>query len=50
MSTNIGGVTDAAGEVGAAACQVLSSAGELAELPNHLRSEVARFLDQVRAA
>ncbi|WP_284735740.1 methyl-accepting chemotaxis protein [Dongia deserti] len=50
VSANIGGVSKAARETGAAAGQVLSSAGQLAELANRLRSEVGRFLGQVRAA
>jgi methyl-accepting chemotaxis protein len=50
VSANIVGVTKAARETGAAAGQVLSSAGELADLANRLRGELGRFLEQVRAA
>lgn len=50
VSSNIGGVTQAAGETGAAASQVLSSAGELGRQAALLKSEVDRFLQQVRAA
>ena len=50
VSSNITGVTQAAGETGAAASQVLSSSGELGRQSTLLRSEVDRFLQQVRAA
>ena len=40
----------AAEETGAAASQVLSSAGELSRQSEHLGSEVSRFLATVRAA
>ena len=37
-------------ETGAAASQVLASAGELSRQSEHLAAEVGRFLDTVRAA
>ena len=50
ISLNIGGVTRAATETGAAASQVLGSAGELAKQAAQLRSEVDSFLAAVKAA
>jgi methyl-accepting chemotaxis protein len=47
---NIGGVTEAASETGAASGQVLVAAGELSRQSETLRSEVERFLQNVRAA
>jgi methyl-accepting chemotaxis protein len=50
VSGNIAGVTQAAGETGAAATQVLGAAGELAHQAEMLRTQVDKFLSQVRAA
>jgi len=50
VSSNIGGVTAAAEQTGAAAGQVLSSAGELQKNGNVLKSQVDEFLRTVRAA
>jgi methyl-accepting chemotaxis protein len=50
VSGNITGVTQAAGETGAAATQVLGAAGELAKQSEMLRTQVDKFLSQVRAA
>ena len=50
VSRNIGEVARAAGDSGAAAAQVLSSAGALAQQSTLLSSEVARFLASVRVA
>ena len=46
--TNIGGVTQAAGETGKAASQVLSATGELARQSETLRSEVDQFLRDIK--
>jgi len=43
-------VTQAAGETGAAASQVLGAAGELASQAENLRQEVDKFLASIRAA
>ena len=50
VSANILGVTQAAGETGAATSQVLSSAGVLSEQAAQLRSDVDKFLADVRDA
>jgi PAS domain S-box-containing protein len=50
VSGNIAGVTQAAGETGAASGRVLSAAGELSRQGEELRTQVARFLTEVRAA
>jgi methyl-accepting chemotaxis protein len=50
MSSNIAGVTQAAGETGAASSQVLSAAGELSRQGEQLRGHVDEFLIAVRAA
>ena len=50
VTSNIAGVAGAAEETGAAASQVLTSAGELSRQSEHLGAEVARFLATVRAA
>ena len=50
VSTNIAGVTAAATETGAAATQVLTASGELAQQGELLRSEVSKFLSAVRAS
>ena len=44
------GVTQASGEVGAAATQMLNSASGLSKQSERLKTDVARFLDTVRAA
>jgi len=48
-STSVASVNRAAGEAGHAADQVLSASGELSAMADRLRSEVDRFLGQVRA-
>jgi methyl-accepting chemotaxis protein len=50
VSNNISGVSQAAGEAGEAARQVLGGAAELASQSEGLRAEVDRFLARVRAA
>jgi methyl-accepting chemotaxis protein len=50
VSSNITGVTRAAGETGAAAQQVLGAAIELSVQGEKLRGEVDTFLRTVRAA
>jgi methyl-accepting chemotaxis protein len=50
VSNNITGVTRAASETGAAASQVLGAASALSKQSEALRSEVDRFLAEVRAA
>ncbi len=50
VSNNIAGVSQAVGEAGEAARQVLGGAAELATQSELLRSEVDRFLERVRAA
>ena len=50
VSSNIGTVTAAAGEVGAAAAQVFEAANGLTQQSEHLRTDVGKFLDAVRAA
>jgi len=50
VSNNIVQVTQAAGHTGAAANQVLSAAGQLAQQAEVLRHEVERFLAGIRAA
>jgi methyl-accepting chemotaxis protein len=50
VSTNIAGVTQASSEVGSAAVQALNSASELSKQSERLKTDVARFLDSVRAA
>jgi methyl-accepting chemotaxis protein len=50
VSDNVSGVTHAAQETGAAASQMLSAASELAKQSDVLRSEVDKFLANVRAA
>ena len=49
VSHNIGGVSEAASTTGAAAEQVLSSAGELTHNSERLRTELSHFLSNVRA-
>jgi methyl-accepting chemotaxis protein len=50
VSLNIGGVSQAAGQSGAAARQVLESADELSKSGSKLQTEVQEFLRTVRAA
>ena len=50
VSTNIIGVTQAASETGAAATEIRGAAGELSTQSELLRSEVDKFLANVRAA
>jgi methyl-accepting chemotaxis protein len=50
VTSNIAGVAQASEATGAAAGQVLSAASELSRQSEHLSTEVARFLDTVRAA
>ncbi len=45
---NISGVSEAAGRTGEVAAEVLTSAGRVSEQTTKLRSEVARFLEEVR--
>ena len=50
VAGHIADVNRGAGETGTASSQVLSSARSLASESNHLKVEVSRFLDTVRAA
>ena len=50
VSSNITGVTQAASQTGAASAQVLSTSGDLAKQSEVLRSEVDKFLGNIRAA
>ncbi|MFD2184897.1 methyl-accepting chemotaxis protein [Rhodoplanes azumiensis] len=50
VASNITAVSRGAEETGAASGEVLNAAGQLAIESNQLRSEVAKFLDTVRAA
>lgn len=50
VSSSITGVTEASQETGAAAGQVTSAAGELSKQAELMKTEVQKFLDQVRAA
>jgi len=50
VTSNIVGVARASEDTGAAAEQVLSASGELSRQSEHLTAEVARFLNNVRAA
>jgi methyl-accepting chemotaxis protein len=50
VSSNISGITQSAGETGAAAVEVLSSASELSRQSEQLRNEVNKFLATVKAA
>jgi methyl-accepting chemotaxis protein len=49
-SANVADVNNSAGEAGRAAAQVLSASSELAAQADRLKSEVVRFLGQVRSA
>ena len=48
VSSNITGVTQAAGETGQAAGQIQTAAAELSQQSETLKSEVAKFLNQIR--
>ena len=50
VSSNIGGVTQAAGEAGQSAAQVLGAANELSQQSELLKTEVEKFIAQVRKA
>jgi methyl-accepting chemotaxis protein len=50
VAGHIADVNRGAGETGTASSQVLSSARSLASESNHLKVEVSKFLDTVRAA
>jgi methyl-accepting chemotaxis protein len=50
VASNITDVNRGAGETGSASAQVLSSARSLSSESNHLKVEVDKFLDSVRAA
>ncbi len=50
VSSNIAGVTEAASEAGATSTQVLGAANELSEQSVLLKTEVDKFMDQVRAS
>ncbi len=50
VTSNITEVTTAAGETGQAAGEILSATGELSQQSELLKSEVNKFLEQIRAA
>jgi methyl-accepting chemotaxis protein len=50
ISTNISGVTDAVADTGAAAQEVLGASNELSRQAETMRSQVERFLGDIRAA
>lgn len=50
VSANISGVTQASQEAGNASNDVTTAAGELSQQAERMRSEVQRFVEQVRAA
>ena len=50
VSANIAGVSQASGAVGKSAGEVMSAAGSMAEQTKTLKSEVERFLAEMRAA
>jgi methyl-accepting chemotaxis protein len=50
VSSNIAGVTQAAAEAGSTSSQVLGAANELSEQSELLKTEVEKFMDQVRKA
>jgi len=50
VANNVGGVTEAAGETGSAATEVLTAASALSRQAIALRSSVAQFLQEIRAA
>jgi methyl-accepting chemotaxis protein len=49
VSSNITGITQAAGETGEAANQMLGTAGELSQQSETLKAEAEKFLVEVRA-
>jgi len=49
VSANVAGISQAASMTGATSTQVLAAASELARNSEHLRGEVTKFLDGVRA-
>ena len=49
VAVNIQGVTQAAGETGAAATQILTAAGGLEQESSILKTEVEKFLAEIRA-
>jgi len=50
VSSNISGITQAAGETGSAATQVTTAAGELSSRVDSLRGQIKMFLFDVKAA
>lgn len=50
VTSNISGVSEAAEQNGSAAAQVLQSAGALSEAAGDIKSEMNRFLGEIRAA
>ncbi|MBT3908047.1 MAG: HAMP domain-containing protein [Rhodospirillaceae bacterium] len=50
VSSNITGVNEAANETGSAAGKIMSSANDMAQKSNDLRSEVDTFLEKIQAA
>ena len=50
VTSNIGGVSQAANDTGAAATQIRDASSALSEQSERLRTEVDKFLEQVRAA
>jgi methyl-accepting chemotaxis protein len=50
ISSNISGVSQAAGTTGGAAGQVHAAASELSKLADELAGQVSRFLTNMRAA
>ncbi|HEX9446732.1 MAG TPA: methyl-accepting chemotaxis protein, partial [Dongiaceae bacterium] len=50
VANNVGGVTEAAGETGSAATEVLTAANALSRQAVALRGSVTEFLHQIRAA
>ena len=50
VSSNSQGVTQAAGEAGAASSQVLETSKELSKNATNLKVEMDKFLDQIRSA
>ena len=50
VSTNIGNVTAASQEAGCAAAQLTAAASELSSQAQTMKAEIAKFLEQVRAA
>jgi methyl-accepting chemotaxis protein len=47
VSSNVGGVNQAADETGASAGQILTAAGELSKQAETLRAEIDSFLEKV---